>query len=244
MLIYYELQPCRVSKAIFKLKKYYMTENIKVFMACAIVFILSGCGSGNTSINAATDTVINTSQLNCTDAQSDVAGYGLVFKGCNGSAAEFYDKTECVKDYATGLIWEGKTTSGLRNYTNVYTNYDSTTALQKRNGSYYIVPTQAEINDGTNSVGFKNAVNASGLCGINNWRIPTKAELLSITKTSEYPTIANSWFPNTIDWAHWTSSSHPSDEGFAWLVGFYDGTANFNGLRSDYYYPIRLVSGN
>lgn len=229
---------------ISNLKKYCFAKYIKVYMTSFIFCMLCACSGGNISTNAVSDPALNTSQLTCTYVPGDVTGYSLVFKGCNGSVAEFYDKTECVKDYATGLIWEGKTTSGLRNYTNVYTNYDSTTALQKRNDSYYIVPTQAEINDGTNSVGFKNAVNASGLCGINNWRIPTKDELLSITKTSEYPTIANSWFANTIDWAHWTSSSHPSDEGFAWLVGFYDGTANFNGLRSDYYYPIRLVSGN
>lgn len=226
------------------LKKYCFAENIKVYITSFTFCILSACSSGNTSTNAVSDTVLNTSQLTCTPVPEDATGYGLVFKGCNGSVAEYYDKTECVKDYTTGLIWEGKTTSGLRDNTNVYTNYDSAIALQKWNGNTYIVPTQAEIDDGTNSVGFKNAVNASGLCGSNNWRIPTKDELLSVTTTSEYPTIANTWFPNTIDWAHWTSSPHPSDAGYAWLVGFYDGTANYNGFRSYYYYPVRLVSGN
>ena len=31
----------------------------------------------------------------------------------------------CTRDNATGLIWEVKTTSGLRNQSNTYTNYDS-----------------------------------------------------------------------------------------------------------------------
>ena len=53
-----------------------------------------------------------------------------------------YAKTECVKDSRTGLVWEGKTASGLRAGSNRYTNYDSTSSKQKLKYSSYINPTQ------------------------------------------------------------------------------------------------------
>ncbi|MEN9374447.1 MAG: hypothetical protein RIR79_1999, partial [Pseudomonadota bacterium] len=38
-----------------------------------------------------------------------------------------YDKTECVKDTTTNLIWEGKTADGSsRDGSKKYTNYDAT----------------------------------------------------------------------------------------------------------------------
>ena len=63
----------------------------------------------------------------------------------NGSG-DYYDRTECVKDEATGLIWEGKPTRGLRAYNTPYSNYDSLTEPQKWIGRFPILlVTQAEI---------------------------------------------------------------------------------------------------
>ena len=188
----------------------------------------------------------------CTAAAIGSTSYSLVFKGCSAvNVAEYYDKTECVRDNASGLIWQGQTAAGtgLRANDQYKTNYDSTTELQKYSGtgSVYVAPTQADIDASTNSIGFKNDVNASNLCGSAVWRLPNKEELLGIVKTSEPPTIDKEWFPNTpLFSSYWTSLAYPDVAHFAWYVGFNDGNA-YGGYRDGYnsdgslYYLVRLV---
>jgi PKD repeat protein len=87
-------------------------------------------------------------------------------------------KWSCVKDNVTGLMWEIKNQNSgdLNNINSTFTNYDSTQTAQLASGG---LPTQAEIDAPTNSIGFKNAVNAAGLCGATDWRIPEPLELQS-----------------------------------------------------------------
>ena len=170
----------------------------------------------------------------CTAAAIGSTGYSLVFKGCSAAnAAEYYDKTECVRDNASGLIWQGQTAAGtgLRANDQYKTNFDSITELQKYDttvGSFggFRAPTQAEIDASTNSIGFKNTVNATDLCGSATWRLPTKDELLGIVKTTEAPKIDNEWFPNTPQYGwYWTSSPYAGTPSFAWDVHFGSGSA-------------------
>ncbi len=188
----------------------------------------------------------------CTADPIGSTGYSLVFKGCSAAnVAEYYDKTECVRDNATGLIWQGQTPAGtgLRANDQYKTNYDSTTALQKWSGdepATFRAPTAAEVNATTNSIGFKNAVNASNLCGSGAWRLPTKEELLGIVKTSEYPTIDNTWFPNTADLVYWSGSPYAGYAHGAWLAVFDIGLADVGyrdfGFGGHYYGSlVRLV---
>jgi Protein of unknown function (DUF1566) len=149
-----------------------------------------------------------------------------VFKGCSAAnVAEYYDKTECVRDNATGLIWQGQTddSNDLRYGQRGFTNYYSTNGNQYAtdpgfNSTHNVIPaTQAQIDAITNSVGFKNAVNASNLCSINSWRIPSKEEFLSLPNTGSSPAFDVLWFPNARSFAtnndfYWTSS--PDD--LAW----------------------------
>ena len=135
--------------------------------------------------------------------------YSLVFKGCSASnVAEYYDKTECVRQNSTGLIWQGQTAAGtgLRANDQYKTNFDSTTEAQKWNGSTYVIPMTTDVDAITNSIGFKNAVNVSNLCGSNSWRLPTKDELTGIVKATESPTIDNAWFPNTPVRYYWINT--------------------------------------
>ena len=177
----------------------------------------------------------------CTAAPIGSTGYSLVFKGCDANnVATYYDKTECVRDNATGLIWQGQTPAGtgLRANDQYKTNFDSTTELQKWNGDTpptYRAPTQAEVDAITNSIGFKNAVNASNLCGSAAWRLPTVDELLGIVKTSEYPRIDNAWFPNTphSGW-YWSASPDAGNTKLAWGVNFYSGYANLDNRDLNY----------
>ena len=182
----------------------------------------------------------------CVQPAYPSTGYSQVFKGCDAAnVATYYAKDECVRQNSTGLIWQGQMPAGsghLRANDQYKTNFDSTTGDQNWNGGTPIPATQGQIDAITNSIGFKNAVNATNLCGSNAWRLPTKDELLGIVKTSEYPTIDNSWFPNTVDRYYWTSSPYAGYANLAWYVNFYDGDAYYD-IRVNYYgyYDLNLV---
>ena len=158
-----------------------------------------------------------------------VSQYSLVANASGGT----YTKEECVKDNGTGLIWEGKPTTGTRAASNKYTNYDSLIALQKPrgNGINFDPPSQAEIGAGTNSIGYISTVNNSNLCGFStNWRRPTKAELLVILDASQSPKIDNGWFPNTQSGNYLTSDMGGADN-LAWGINF--GPDNGTGSVSE-----------
>lgn len=203
-----------------------------------VVYIVTvkgkACAANNTT--SGTPSLV---ALTCTLATNGSTGYSLVFKACDASnIATYYDKTECVRDNVTGLIWEGKTTSGLRASNNKYNNLDntnllqisannvpSTTALPARS------PTQAEIDAPDNSVGYKNNVNALGLCGSKAWRMPTKDELTSLRVAGTTSQIDLDWFPNTnLNGYYATSTQFGTQVERACVVQFGAGTVD-NWLR-------------
>ncbi|RMX01778.1 DUF1566 domain-containing protein [Allofranklinella schreckenbergeri] len=99
------------------------------------------------------------------------------------SGGGHYDKTECVKDNVTGLIWEGKVNNSAdrRHYQNLYSHEVS--AVFPDVGSYL------------------RHVNGIQLCGFNDWRLPTVYELQSLVDYSKpgrsLPAINTDWFPYT-----------------------------------------------
>ena len=141
----------------------------------------------------------------CAIASVGSTGYSAVFKACDvNNVATYYDKTECVRDNATNLIWEGKPSVGLRAADNKYNNLDSTSLLQIAANTVPSTtalparsPTQAEIDAPDNAVGYKNNVNALGLCGSNKWRLPTLTELQTLRLPGLTTQIDMDWFSNT-----------------------------------------------
>jgi hypothetical protein len=133
-----------------------------------------------------------------------------------------YTRSECVKDEVTGLIWEGKTSAGLRAGDNTYSNYDDVTKSQRSDGT---PPTQAQVAAGTNTVGYANAVNASALCGFTDWRVPTVHELRGIFDYG-LDGSATAWFPNSQSGfaVYWTSSGDAQNAHRAWQFNFLDGS--------------------
>ncbi len=124
----------------------------------------------------------------------------------------------CTKDNKTGLIWEVKTDDGgLRDKDWVYSWYKPNgdnggdvgyTDIDKIRGNPY-----CSTKDNCNTYAFTNAVNAKGLCGKNDWRMPTIDELKTLVYCSDgkyfiiegyctndsvtVPTINLTYFPNT-----------------------------------------------
>jgi len=147
----------------------------------------------------------------------------------------------CTRDNVTGLIWEVKTTSGLRSMSHSYTWYSSNSAT---NGG-----SAGTVSGGScHTVGrcdtekFVADVNSAGLCGANDWRMPDRQELVSIVDYSRPypgPTLDTTYFPNTHASFFWSASAYADGSDFAWLVHFYYGYAY--GSSKYYNYQVRLV---
>lgn len=207
----------------------------------AIATLITGCGGGGgdettSTESSATNTTSTPTPTGCTPAPIAPTGYSLVFKGCSvAGAAEYYDKTECIRDNVSGLIWEGKPASGSRANTNVYTNFDDPTKAQK---GVLFSPSQGEIDANSNSVGFKNSVNNQMLCGFNNWRMPLKIELQGIQQSNGK--VDANWFPNTVSGFYWSMSLTPSlPENLAIVVNFNNG--GFGDFGRELPQAVRLV---
>ena len=147
--------------------------------------------------------------------------YSLMPNAAGGS----YAKTECVKDNITGLVWEGKTaTSGTLRYSgNTYTNYGD-----------------GRVGDASAYVA---SVNAAGLCGATDWRLPTADELQGIVDYGAVypvPTIDAAWFPNTQGYLYWSSSPYVGYAATTWSFHFGNGSngGDNNYSNADY---VRLV---
>jgi hypothetical protein len=85
-------------------------------------------------------------------------------------------------------------------------------------------------------------VNAATLCSYNDWRLPSKRELKTITHLgSSNPAIESTYFPNTIASTFWSASSYVPVPTVAWSVYFFDGLDLASGKASSF--SVRLVRG-
>ncbi len=204
------------------------------------IALLAACGGGGDAIapdETPTPTPApsgtSTPESTPTPAPSPSSGFGLVPNASGGS----YPQTDCVKDYSTGLTWEVKhpANSSLHYVGRTYTNLDSISKLQIYTSSIGSgsprMPTIAELNASTNSIGFANATNATSLCGFTDWRVPTQQELETLARSSSNGT-DTTWLPlnavgsGTGYWSSTPYSPGSSDDGIAISVLFSSFTSN------------------
>ncbi|HTZ18225.1 MAG TPA: DUF1566 domain-containing protein [Dissulfurispiraceae bacterium] len=89
------------------------------------------------------------------------------------------------------------------------------------------------------------ALNTANFAGHNDWRVPSKKELISIVDYSVWgPPINVKYFPNTIVGFYWTSTELASDpnKSNAWYTSFNYGSV-YNTSKSGLY-PVRCVRGD
>ena len=152
----------------------------------------------------------------------------------------------CVEDSATGLVWEAKTDDGTlrdRDWTYTWLNTDPATNGGNQ-GSAGETGTSCLEPGRCNTEAYIADVNASGLCGAADWRLPTPHELRLIYDyyRTQNPASSQVLFPDTLSSAHWTSSTDADSVGNAWVVNFDVGaTHNTEPLDKDLSSPLRLV---
>ena len=147
----------------------------------------------------------------------------------------------CTRDNVTNLIWEVKTTSGLRSQSHTYTWYNSNPAT---NGGAV-----GKLSGGSCATGgrcdtekFVADVNAATLCGPGTWRMPTVKELEGIADLSRVnPAIDPTYFPNTPISIFYSGSPKANLSDNAWAVFFDFGLTTY-GYRNNSL-SVRLVRG-
>jgi Protein of unknown function (DUF1566) len=206
-----------------------LTKLITFALTIALLAACSGGGDAIAPDETPTPTPApsgtSTPESTPTPAPSPTSGFGLVPNASGGS----YPQTECVRDYSTGLTWEAKhpANSSLHYVGRTYTNLDSTFKLQIYTSTTFAMrmPTIAELNASTNSIGFANATNATSLCGFTDWRVPTQQELETLARSTSNGT-DTTWLPlNGVGsgTGYWSSTPHSpgsSDDGRAISVLF------------------------
>ncbi|BCE02691.1 DUF1566 domain-containing protein [Marinicellulosiphila megalodicopiae] len=156
----------------------------------------------------------------------------------------------CVRDNHTGLIWEVKTTDGsLHDTSSRFNWYQTNSDINAGNAGFENddgdICVGFDINDSStycNTHAFVERVNKQGLCGLTQWRLPTRQELLSIVDFSRtQPAINIDYFPNTATFSYWSINNHAAagQEDKAWYVYFNDGSSSTSSKDSPN--DVRLV---
>ena len=148
----------------------------------------------------------------------------------------------CTQDNITGLMWEVKTTdAGLRDKTWTYSWYNADGATNAGNaGTANGGACFDTVNCDTEK--YVAAVNTANLCGFNDWRLPSKRELQTITLLDgSNPAIDTTFFPNTNASFFWSASSYVPNPYAAWVVHFDDGYVSASNKADNVY--VRLVRG-
>lgn len=129
----------------------------------------------------------------------------------------------CTYDNTTGLTWEVKTASGPRGYTNTYAWY-STNSSTNGGGVGFTGAGGCPIAGRCNTDAYLQDVNATNMCGHDDWRMPTLREVFGLMRVGS--SIDAGYFPQSYPFFNsrfWSGSTYVSDPGSAYVV-YSDGT--------------------
>ena len=151
------------------------------------------------------------------------------------------DDWGCTYDNTTGLMWEVKTTSGLRSQSHIYTWYDTNPATN--GGSVGNAAGGVCLTGGRcDTEKYTQDVNAATMCGHSDWRMPTFRELQGLVRLGVGPTIDGAYFPNTVPLCgFWSASPVVANASHVWFVYFGDGSSGPSPVGSTNFECVRLV---
>ncbi|WP_157559281.1 DUF1566 domain-containing protein [Hydrogenophaga crassostreae] len=167
---------------------------------------------------AGSDVLVACSMPETGDLNEQQDGHRAGINAMSYSAVGGRALTSCVQDNITGLIWEGKEANGPRVGSGTYTHLNNGLA--------------------TDTSGYVAAVNATNLCGFNDWRLPTRQELLNLNA----PAVNTTWFPNTAASYYWAAELASTDSTRAWFVNF-QSAFSYHDARTNTF-SVRLVRGS
>ncbi len=166
--------------------------------------------------------------------------------GANGEpAGEAEEAFPCVLDQYTGLTWEVKSDrAGLHDWRNTYSWFNPREASDGELDYRGSAHGGTCAGSGCDTEAFAAAVNAAGLCGFDDWRVPTRDELASISdprKAAAPPTINTAYFPHAQADEYWSSNDYSFQWNAAWLWNFQHGHDRVEWKASPRH--VRLVRG-
>ncbi len=127
----------------------------------------------------------------------------------------------CIWDRVTNLIWEVKTDNNPADIQDKDHTYAWRAATPSGSPACGLL-----LSCNTNNC--ISIVDDQDICGEvsqNDWRLPTRRELLSIVDhhRSSSPVIDTGYFPNALDNVYWSADGRASDPVSAWVVSFANG---------------------
>jgi len=178
-------------------------RNIVLLMVCSLA--ISGCGDALTP----EPYVFDMTRLN-----QD----GSINEGSDFSSRPW----ACVRDNQSGMTWEVKSPEpGLHNIDNIYSWYDPD---QTSNGGYAGKANAGVcIDSDCDTYSYIKAVNATKLCGLSDWHLPSRFELNTILDATVFfpgPTLPKEYFPETLAGKYWTDTTFRTRRAGAWVWGF------------------------
>ncbi len=129
---------------------------------------------------------------------------GFIFLSSSAFAAYIDNGDGTVTDTGTGLMWQKVAPTGTYIWAGALVYCEN-----------LILNNDDEWTSGT--------ANASG-AKYSDWRLPTAKELASLVDTTQHnPAINTAFFPGTVAWEHWSSTTHAINFNVAWYVNFHGG---------------------
>ena len=133
-------------------------------------------------------------------------------------------ENDCVLDQFLGLVWEVKSDQpGLRDWRNTYSWYSPDESFKGELDYRGVKNGGVCAGSDCDTTAYVEAVNASNYCGHNDWRVPARDELGSISdprKVANPPTINLSAFPYTQAEEYWSSNDYQFQYDSAWRWHF------------------------
>lgn len=172
------------------------------------------------------------------------AGFAFLKLGADGEllpdqSADFTTMPwACVEDAVTGLVWIVPPSADWRDATHTWRN---TSGIDDGNDAGVADGGTCPVSGQCDTEALVAAMNGSAVCGLGNWRLPTRRELLSLVDygAADAPLIDRTFFPHATASAYWTSDADP--RGDVRSVNFASGESRTHERSSSL--SVRLVSG-
>jgi hypothetical protein len=165
---------------------------------------------------------------------------GCTFDTSGCYANRFDDSGATIKDRKTGLEWEKKTTD-IDSGVNLSDPHDV--------DNVYLWSGAGTLPYGNAFLGFLATLNgaSNGICFQDHcdWRLPTVAEMASITVhfCGSPPCVVDPLFLPTQVHDYWSSTTDQSNPPYAWGIGYNNGNT-FSGLKTDANFVRAVRSGS